>query len=426
MLRLAFVFLSLCSSIAMAQRGPAVVEIAPIANRSVSPTQKILGTIMPSRRAVIGSAVDGRVVEFLVRQGDRVDKDQPLASLLTATIELELEAAQAELLLREQELEELKNGSLPEEIEQAKARLDAIRIATEYLEKDKQRLNKLGATSAISISEFEKSISLWLEAQQRAIEAKAAYVLALAGPRPEKIKQAESRVAIQRAIVEKLRDQIAKHTMYSRFAGYVTVEHTEVGQWLPRGEPVAEIIAIDEVDVLAKVVEDQIPFIHLGDEVEVEVPALNGLTMPGTVFAIVPEADERSRTFPVKVRVKNEVNSEGEPLLKAGMLARVALATSETQTVLMVPKDALVLGGQSPMVWTLVAASVKPAQNGMLEGDALAVPVDLGIEHRDWIEVRGEFEPGTNVVVRGNERIPPAGPGGPPSRITWKEVAQAN
>lgn len=423
MVRFVFVFLGLCfcAPLANAQRGPALVEIAPIANRSVSATQKTLGTIMPSRRAVIGSAVDGRVVEFLVRQGDRVEKDQPLARLLTATIELELQSAEAELLLHTQELQELQNGSLPEEIEQAKARLDASRVAAEYLEKDKQRLSKLGATSAISISETEKSISLWLEAQQRAIEAKAVYQLAVDGPRPEKIKQAESRVAIQQAVVEKLRDQIAKHTMFSRFAGYVTVEHTEVGQWLPRGELVAEIIAIDEVDVLAKVVEDQIPFIHVGDKVAVEVPALGGRIMEGVVFAIVPEADERSRTFPVKVRVVNEVNDAGEPLLKAGMLARVALATSETQSVFMVPKDALVLGGQSPVIWTLNTASAQPAPGGMVEGDAIPVPVELGIEDQDWIEVRGAFEPGSSVVVRGNERIPPVRPGGPPSKITWKE-----
>ncbi len=407
-----------------AQRGPAVVEILPIDQREVEMTQATLGSIMPTRRAVIGSAVDGRVVEFWVREGDRVEKDQPLAKLLTATIELELEAAEAELELRKHELTELQNGSLPQEIEQAKARVEASRVAAEYLEKDAQRLNKLGVNSAISVSEIENSLSRWLEAQQVLIEAQAAYQLAIDGPRPERIAQAHARVAMQAANVEKLRDQVGKHTMYSRFAGYVTVEHTEIGQWLPRGEPVAEIIALDEVDVLAKVVEAHIPYIHVGDPVNVEVPALGGRVMQGTVHAIIPEADERSRTFPVKVRLTNEFNQEGEPLLQAGMLARASLATGAKQTALMVPKDALVLGGPTTLIWTIdsssIAAAAGPAGPAKrVEANAIAVPVQTGVEQNDWIEVRGDLIGGTNVVVRGNERIPPARPGAPPSRVTW-------
>ncbi len=407
----------------LAQRGPAVVEVQPIEAREVSTTQATLGTVMPSRRAVIGSAVDGRVVEFLVREGDRVEADQPLASLLTATIQLELEAAVAELELRQQELQELVNGSLPQEIAQAKARLEASRITADYLEKDKQRLAQLGASSAVSASEFENAISLWLEAQQRLAEAQAAYQLAVDGPRAERIKQAEARVAMQTAIAERLRDQIAKHTLYSRFAGYVTVEHTEVGQWLARGEPVAEIIAIDQVDVLAKVVEAHIPFIRVGQTVKVEVPALGGRHFSGRVQAIIPEADERSRTFPVKVRLQNEFDSEGTPLLKAGMLARAALATGTTQQALMVPKDSLVLGGPTTMIWTIDPSSVKATSSGQWEANAVAVPIQTGIEEGGLIEVIGNVQAGTNVVIRGNERIPPARPGGPPSRVTWSKAA---
>lgn len=265
--------------------------------------------------------------------------------------------------------------------------------------------------------------------------------MAVDGPRPEKIAQAEFRKAMQKAVVKKLKDQVVKHTMFSRFDGYVTVEHTEVGQWLPRGEPVAEIIALDEVDVLTKVIEAHIQFIHVGDKVTVKVPALGGREFPGTVAAIIPEADEGSRTFPVKVRVKNVINENvinenvikkvKEPLLKAGMLARVDLPTSDPQTVLMVPKDALVLTGETTLIWTIDAASIKPAAAApqaasaadMLEANALAIPVELSVEQDDWIAVRGDIKAikaGTAVVVRGNERIPPARPGAPPSRVMWR------
>lgn len=406
----------------LAQRGPAVVEIELIHERELSPTQAVLGTVHPSRRAVIGSAVDGRVTEFLVREGDRVEANEELAKLLTATIELERDAAQAELELSQHELAELQNGSRPEEIDQAKARLEASRVAAQFLERDTERLIQLGNNSAISASEIENSNSRRLEALQRTIEAEAAYKLAVEGPRLEKIKQAEARVAMQQAIVDRLEDQIAKHTLYSRFAGYVTVEHTEVGQWLPRGEPVAEIIALDEVDVIAQVPEAHIQFIQVGTPVEVEVAATKDRYFRGVVQAIIPEADDRSRTFPVKIRIQNTVGDSGAPELKAGMLARAKLPTGAKQLAKMVPKDALVLAGKDTMIWTLDPQSVAPAQTpGMFEANAVAVPVETGIEEGDSIEVRGPVEEGTQVVIRGNERIPPARPGAPPSRVTWRQ-----
>ncbi len=62
---------------------------------------------------------------------------------------------------------------------------------------------------------------------------------------------------MQDAIVRKLKDQINKYTISSRFAGYVTVKDTDVGEWVTQGDSIAEVIALDEVDVVAKVVDSQ-------------------------------------------------------------------------------------------------------------------------------------------------------------------------
>ena len=412
--------IALSCNIAVAQRGPAVVEVTPVIKRDVLMTQTTVGTVTPSRRAVIGSAVDGRVVEFLVREGDRVEKDQPLAKLLTQTIEWELAAAEAELELKRQELAELENGSRPDELAQAKARMEATRIAAEYREKDRERALALGGTSVLSESELEDTLSRFLAAKQQHLESEAAYRLAVEGPRPERILQAKAEVRMREAVVNRLTDQIAKHTMYSRFAGYVTVEHTEVGQWVSRGEPVAEVIALDEVEIEVRVVEQHIPFIHVGQSVQVQVPALGRETFTGTVASVVPQADVRSRTFPVKVLVSNRITAAGEPLLKSGMLARVEMPTDSSVTPILVPKDALVLRGESAAIWVIDPASIQKTEDGMISGDAIFVPVTTGVEEGALIEVNGNLQADMNVVVRGNERIPPTRPGQPPSKVVWR------
>jgi HlyD family secretion protein len=404
------------------QGGPAIVEVEPIVQWNVAATQQTVGTVMPSRRASIGSAIDGRVTEFYVREGDRVERDQPLAQLLTNTMELELEAAEAELQLRREELAELENGSRPEEILQAKSRMEASRVTAEYLARERDRLQRLKDSSAISLSQIEDIISQAQAAEERLQESSAEYQLAVEGPRPERLAQAAAQVAIQDAVVRRLKDQIKKHTIYSRFAGYVTLEHTEVGQWLPRGELVAEIVALDQVDVLAKVIEKHIPFIQVGDPVNVVVPALSDRQFSGKVQSIVPQADTRSRTFPVKVRVDNRIQEDGEPMLKAGMLARVDLPSERPQTSLMAPKDALVLTGDQKMVWIVDPESIEPGEGDMQIGSAIATPVKTGVEQDDLIEILGDFVEGTPVIVRGNERIQPGPPDAPPPQVTWRSA----
>lgn len=421
-----------------AQRGPAVVEITRAKSRSeLVPKQQVVGTIAATRTAVIGSAVDGRVVEMKVREGDRVEKGQELALLLTETIQLEIDAAAAELELRRKELEELENGSRPDEIQQSAALVEAAKVNAEYLENERQRQEALRANNSISASDYDQTVALALEAKQRLLEATAAYQLIVDGPRPERIAQAKAKVSMQEANLGRLQDQKAKYTIRSRFAGYVTVEHTEEGQWVSRGEPVAEVVALDQVDAVVQVLEAHIPFVRVGDEVSVQVPALNK-TIPGVVAAIIPKADVRSRTFPVKIQLDNILDADEQPTLKAGMLARAELAVGQSPNALIVPKDAIVFGGPKPIVWVIQPDSISPGEGNMQTANAIPVPVTTGAEDDDWIEVSIVSSSRSNapnaaetksvgslltaessVIIRGNERIPMSRPGGPPSQVTW-------
>lgn len=415
---LLFVATLFSATSAVAQRGPALVEVTPVLEREVASNQLYVGTVNPTRRAVIGSAVDGRVVEMLADEGDRVAESQPLAQLLTETIKLELEAAKADLVVREQQLAEMENGSLPTEIQQANSRMERARVAAEFLEKERTRLTRLNQRNVTSESELEIAISAALEAAELYDEAKAAHQLAVDGPRKERIAQARAQVAIQDAMVRKLEDQIKKYTIVSRFTGYVTVKQTDVGAWVTQGDPVVEVVSLDDVDVIAKIVEAHAAFIHVGDSVRVEVPALPDRLFTGSIVAIIPQADVRSRTFPVKVRVKNEILPNGEPLLKAGMFARISLASGAKEMAILVPKDAIVLGGPQPTIWLVDPARVGSSPTGMQQSTATAVPVQLGIAEGSLIQVLGNIASGSLVVVRGNERIP-ISRNGEPSPVVW-------
>lgn len=377
------------------------VAVAPVTQTEVTTGQTFVGTIIPTRRATVGSAVSGRVLDFPINIGDRVEEKQTLAQVLTETISLELAAAEAELELRRQELKELKNGSRPEEVEQAKAQLLSAQARDEYARARLARTESLQVRGGVTDETLDEVRSLAAASQQAVREANATYELVQAGPRKEKIAQAEAQVAMQQANVERLKDQLRKYTVITRFAGYVVAEHTEAGAWVNQGDPVAEIVALDEVDVEAYVPENAIPYVRVGEEVRIEVSAFPDRLVTGIVDSINPQADIRARTFPVRVRVKNEIG-DGGPLLKSGMIARAVLPTGPKKQALLVPKDALVLGGRQPIVYVV--------KNGPKPGDPLVVapvPVTAGVASGSLIEISGDLKPGDSVVTLGNERLRP-------------------
>lgn len=386
--------------LAFAQPGRvAPVGVSNIVEKELSTGQTFIGTVMPSRMSSIGSAIDGRVEIFHVNEGDFVKKKAPLAQLLTKTISLELEAAEAELKLREHELTELENGSREDEIKKAKATEAAARAMANYEKNRRVRIEKLFERNVVNQDDFDLRIAESTRADNLLKEAEASLKLAVEGPRKEKISQANAKVLIQKAVVEKLKDQIKKYTIKAPFDGFVVKEHTEIGEWVDRGGLVAEVIALDVVEIEAQVLSSHVSFIKLNSDVRVEIPAIPNKVFTGQVVRIIPQADVRSRTFPVKIRVKNVIDENG-PLLKSGMLARVMLPTGPKERSFLVPKDALVLGSGSPMVFVITDAendgkTVKP------------VTVQLGVADGRLIQVTGQFTKSDQVVVRGNERLRP-------------------
>jgi RND family efflux transporter MFP subunit len=233
--------------------------------------------------------------------------------------------------------------------------------------------------------------------------------MAIAGPRPEQKARAKAKVESLAENCARLQDQIDRHTIVAPFDGYVVKEHTEVGAWLKRGDAVAEVVELDKVDVEIMVLENHAPHLLPGVSARVELPALPKEAFVGAIFQITPQADIRSRSFPVRVRLENRLIKD-QPLIKAGMFARVTLPLGQASKTLLVPKDAVVLGGKTPVVWTVATGkpAAAPPRGAPPVGEgprAVPVPVELGVAEGDWIEVRGPLQPGQTVVMHGNERL---------------------
>lgn len=419
--------LLICSALpAAAQRGPATVEVAELQQATVALKQTFLGTVTPPRRSTVGSAVAGRVERMQVDVGQLVTLDEkglgkPLALLRTKTIQIEIAAAKAELRLRQREAEELENGSRPEEIQQAEARRDAAKALWEFAEQRYARVKLLLTRKGASQDEVDEALSQQLATNRAYLAAKLGYELLKKGPRKEKIAQAKARVAVAEEEVNRLEDRLKKYTLRAPFRGFVTAKHVEVGDWVQQGDPVVEVVELDPIEILTPIPEDAIAYLQRKTKARLVVDALPAKQLEVELHKIVPQADNRARTFPVYFRLhKNPYDPQRGHLLKAGMLARITLPIRRTKAALLAPKDALILNQNVRGVMVIT----KDAKSG--QQTARMVPVRLGVVDQSRIEIidsSGTLKAGMQVVTRGNERLRP---GQPVRIIATTRVSEAN
>lgn len=396
--QLVAIFVSTSCSGLWAQTAFPPVEVARVTVAQVNTGHRVVGTVSPLRTSTIGSAIGGRVKAFYVNQGQAVQAGDPLAQLRTETLEIELLGAKAELDLYQQQLNELENGSRPEEVAEAKARALIAKAAMNNAANQLVRMNELSASRAATDADQENA-SERAESTKYLYEATSAMLRRIeAGPRIEQVAQAKAQVDLQMQNVRMIEDRIKKHTIIAPFDGFVSAEYTELGAWIGSGDPVAQVIQLDEVEITAPATAAIATKLHRGDSVRVEFPELPTKLLTGSIDRIVPIAESRARTFPILIRMHNEIIN-GEPLLLSGMLARVELPAGSQTMLPLVPKDSLVLSDQDCSVFVVTPDADTNT------GTVRKIDVRLGIASGNRIQVYGGVEDNDLVVVVGNERL---------------------
>jgi RND family efflux transporter MFP subunit len=385
------------------------VEVAAVRRVDLATGQSFVGTVYPARSSDIGSAVDGRVVELPVREGQAVDAGEPIAELLRGLLEIEQAGSLAELDRLQQVLAELQAGSRPEELEQARADVARLEAADEYARSRFTRIERLVARGTTTTDELQDALAEVRQAEAGLRRSRAALAMSEAGPRVEQIAQAAAAVAVQQAAVDRIEDQLKKHTIRAPFAGWVVERFTEKGEWVARGGLVARVVELDRIEVEVQVPERLVSTLGKGMEVRLEFDAAPTTTWIGSIDHVVPQADLLSRSFPVKVLLDNKLRA-GAPVLRGGMLARAWLPVGRVGEALVVPKDAVVLGGPTPIVFAVQSIAGTQTDGSIGMGTVQPVPVRLGAAVGGAVAIEGDLAVGSLVVIRGNERLRPGMP----------------
>lgn len=361
------------------------------------------GTVLPWATSRLAAETDGRVESLYFQEGQYVKKGALLVQLDTRPLELERALAVAEKKQQAARLEELRAGSRSETIETARAAVAQTEARLKMAQIELHRTEKLYRQGVLSVDDYDNKRAIHKETLAQFKGKKAQLEEVLAGPRIERIRQAEAALLAAERRIRIIEDRIERSLILAPFDGSIAAKDTEVGQWLEKGDPALTLIAINPLKVEVQLPQYHFNEIELGASAKITLessqPNIPGRVFQGTVIEKIYAGDTMSRTFPVRVKV-----NQSQVKIAPGMLVQVEFFPQDKNTnALYVPKDAIIRTPRETAVWVARKAKDKSMK-------AVKVPVKTGQQVGGLIVIQPvgkQIAPGEWVVVQGNERLRP-------------------
>jgi HlyD family secretion protein len=282
-----------------------------------------------------------RVAEMLVSEGDRVTANQVIARLETERLTASLEEIEARIQSQQAVIERLDNGTRPEEIAQARAKVEAAEVELANAQRDYERKKKLLALHGVSESGFDKATTLRDTLQARLSVQKSELALAIAGPRDE--DRAEARASLASLVAQRALRQreLADAELRSPVNGIVRNRILEPGEMASPSLPAVTVAVTDPKWVRAYVSEPDLGKAKPGSAAAITVDAYPGREFHGWIGYISPvseftpknvETTELRTALMYEVRVFfNDPNDD----LRLGMPATITLKPGAAPAAIM-------------------------------------------------------------------------------------------
>ncbi|MBT8138091.1 MAG: efflux RND transporter periplasmic adaptor subunit [Gammaproteobacteria bacterium] len=185
--------------------------------------------------------------------------------------------------------------------------------------------------------------------------------------------------------LEKDRQVKQRTRVYAKQDGIVAHLGIREGGYVTPATPIMTIAALDRVWVVAEVFERQAGWVQQGQQARVSTDYLPGQTRVGSVDYVYPELDPKTRTLKVRLGFANP-----DGVLRPNMFVRVEIDGQATESVVHVPREALIRGG-----------TVNRVVLALGDGQFRSQPVEPGLESGDRVAILDGLAAGDVVVTSG-------------------------
>ncbi|MGE5264751.1 MAG: HlyD family secretion protein [Acidobacteriota bacterium] len=243
---------------------------------------KTAGNLVSANQATLAFQTSGRIRQIQVKEGQRVQAGDVIATLDNTALDAQIVQAQANLDSAQANLVKVKAGPTEDDLLIAKFAIDRAKAAVDQAQ---AAYDKIGGASNPKISETAQSLALQ-QAYNAYQTALAQYDLTVKHPTDAELKAAQAAVAVAQAALETARQNAANARITAPFDGTVVWIGAKPGESAVSGTP--EITLADLPHMQVQVNADQISSaaIQVGQAVSVTVDALPGKTLAGHVSKI--------------------------------------------------------------------------------------------------------------------------------------------
>ncbi len=172
-------------------------------------------------------------------------------------------------------------------------------------------------------------------------------------------------------------------------SGTVVEKKVYAGQYVQEGEKLFEIADFATMWFQFRAYEQDLPWIRIGQKVDVSTPSLPGKSVAGVVKFIDPNLDEATRATKVRVELENPV-VDGRRLFSHRLYAD-AVVHLDAPEALVIPRTAIIQTGPQAVAFV--------DQGG---GGYARRVLQLGRRGDSLVEILGGLSTGERVVVNGN------------------------
>jgi len=195
------------------------------------------------------------------------------------------------------------------------------------------------------------------------------------------------------AEVDSIRAVIDKKTIRAPFSGRLGIRLVNLGQILNEGDPIVSLQALDPIFVNFYLPQQELAQIHEGHRVRLTVDQLDQKKIEGTITAINPQVDARTRNIRVQATIPNS-----DETLRPGMYANVAVLLPKREAVTTIPSTAILYAPYSDSVFVVEEKAGDDQQTTAFVRQQF---VRLGDKNGDFVAVLEGVEAGQTVVSTG-------------------------
>ncbi len=399
------------------------VSTEKVQKRTIIETVSASGKVYPEIEVKISSDVSGEIVELYVEEGDSVKRGTVLARIYGDVYTTERNQAKANVNIQQASV-----ANSTAALESLKAQLDQ---AKRSFDMQKQLFDE----KVISRSEFNIAEASLLSAQANYNAAK------------QSIRGGQASVQGAQAGLERANKDLNRATLISPMDGVVTLLNVKkgervVGNSMMAGTEMLRIADLKSIEVRVDVGENDIPKVHIGDSVNVEVDAYNTRKFKGIVTQIAssnngaasPGMGTGTDVTNYKVYVRLVPSSYLDLIdpskprsfpFRPGMSANADIQTKTHADVLAVPINSVTTRDKNDTLKSKSKPVKKSKENGLasspnainvddLEEVVFVVQPDkkvkkmkvrTSIQDINYIEILGGLKPGDEVVTGPYELV---------------------